>query len=177
MEKPIFAVGTENKIKIKAVTDVVKKYWPGAKCMSYKVSTGVSNQPKTDTETKTGAVKRAKKALEINKDANYGVGLESGIEFRKDGLWTFGWVAIIGRDNAMGLAKTIQFRLPDKLGELIKSGLEQGQADAILFKRVDSGEKGGTVGLLTKGKVKRVEVFSQAIVFALVPFLNKELYS
>lgn len=73
-------------------------------------------------------------------------------------------------------AKTIEFRLPDKMADLIRGGVEQGQADAIVFKRSDRGEKEGTVGLLTKGKVKRAEAFSQAVIFALVPFLNSKYY-
>ncbi len=176
MKKLIFAVGTKNQIKIEAVNSIVKEYWPKAEVVSVEIYSRASIQPKTNKETKNGAITRAKKSLEQHKEAAYGVGLESGIEFREDGLWTFGWIAIINRNGIMGLAKTIEFRLPDKMADLIKGGMEQGQADAIVFKRSDSGEGEGTVGLLTKGKVKRAEAFSQAVIFALVPFLNSKYY-
>jgi len=175
-EKITFAVGTQNQVKIQSVEDVARQFWPKVEVVGVKASSGVEDQPKTNRETRKGAVNRAKDALKKFPKADFGVGLESGIEFRKDGLWTFGWVAIVDRKGKSGLAKTVEFRLPLGLAELVKGGMEQGQADAYYFKREDSGEKEGTVGLLTKGKVKRTEAFSQAIIFALVPFLNPEWY-
>lgn len=175
-KKIFFAVGSKNQIKIQAVKAVVKKFWPQAEVSGFEVASTVDIQPTTDLETKNGAISRAKKALRKSKRADFGVGLESGIKLRKDGLWTSGWIAIVDRKGKMGLAKTVEFRLPPGLAKLIKNGMEQGKADARFFKRIDSGEKEGTVGLLTKGKVKRAEVFSQAIIFALVPFLNPQHY-
>lgn len=176
MNKITFAVGSKNLIKIQAVEDVVHKFWPEAEVLGIDVISNVANQPRTDEETKKGATNRAKNALKNKPEADYGVGLESGIEFRPDGLWTLGWIAVTDKKGKIGLAKTVEFRLPPRMAELIENGLEQGQADAQFFKREDSGEKEGLVGLLTKGKVKRAEAFSQAITFALVPFLNPEYY-
>lgn len=175
-EKIIFAVGSRNQIKIQAVRNAAKKFWPKAKVVGIKVSSRTSAQPETNWETQKGAFNRAEAALKKSPKADFGVGLESGIEFRKDGLWTFGWVVIVDQKGKTGVAKTVEFRLPPGLAELIKNGLEQGQADAQFFKRDNKGEKEGTVGLLTRGKVKRAEAFSQAIIFALVPFLNPEYY-
>lgn len=177
MSKKIsFIVGSKNQVKIQSVKETVLKFWPEAQVTGVEIPSGVSTQPQTNQETKNGAINRALKALETSKAAQFGVGLESGIEFRDDGLWTFGWVAVVDRQGKMGLAKTIEFRLPDGLAKLMKNGMEQGEADATFFKRNDHGEKEGTVGLLTKGQVKRAEAFSQAIIFALVPFLNPEYY-
>lgn len=172
----VFAVGSQNPIKIQAVREVVIQFWPESKVTGVKSSSGVKDQPENNQETQRGANNRAKSALKNFPEADFGIGLESGIEFRKDGLWTFGWVAIIDRKGKLSLAKTIEFRLPPGLADLIKNGMEQGQADAQFFKREESGKKEGTVGLLTKGKVKRTEAFSQALIFALVPFLNPEYY-
>lgn len=171
-----FAVGSTNKIKIQAVVNATRLFWPDAQVVGIKTITKTEKQPKTDKETKIGAINRAKKALLNYPKANFGVGLESGIEFRNDGCWTFGWVAIIDGKGKMGLAKTIEFRLPFKLAQLIKKGMEQGEADSVFFKRQDRGTEEGTVGLLTKGKVNRETVFSQAVIFSLIPFLNLEYY-
>lgn len=175
-KKILFAVGSQNRVKIQAVKIAVEQFWPKAEVSGVKVSSEVDLQPKTDQEAKKGAIKRAVTALNKSKRADFGVGLESGIKSRKDGLWTSGWVAIIDRKEKMGLAKTVEFKLPEGLAKLIKSGMEQAEADAQFFEREDSSEKDGTVGLLTKGKVKRADAFSQAIIFALVPFLNPQYY-
>lgn len=175
-KKFYFVVGSGNPIKIQAVEQAVKQFWPEAKVFGVKIHSEVGNQPKTNQKTKKGAIARALKAIKSSKRADFGVGLESGIEFRKDGLWTFGWVTVVDRKGEMGLAKTIEFRLPPGLSDLINGGMEQSEADARFFKRSDRGEKEGTVGLLTKGKIKRTEAFSQAVIFALVPFLNPQYY-
>lgn len=176
MDKITFVVGSKNQIKTQAVEDIVHKFWSEVEVLGIDVSSNVANQPRTDEETKNGAINRAENALNNKPDADYGVGLESGIEFRPDGLWTIGWIAVTDKKGKIGLAKTVEFRLPPGMAKLIENGLEQGQADAQFFKREDNGEKEGLVGLLTKGSVKRAEAFSQAIIFALVPFLNPEYY-
>jgi len=124
MKTPTFAVGTKNKIKIDAVGSVVKDFYPDAEVVGVDISSGVVSQPKTNTDTKNGAINRAKNALSTYSGASYGVGLESGVEFRDDGLWSFGWVAIVDQNDKLGLSKTIEFRLPQKIAELIKGGME-----------------------------------------------------
>jgi len=176
MKKTVFVVGTQNPVKVQAVAEVVRQFWPEAEVFGIKVNSGVEKQPKTNSKTRQGALNRAKSALKISAEADYGVGLESGVEFRKDGLWTFGWVVVINRQGKVGLAKTVEFRLPEGLAQMIKEGIEQGEADARYFHRNDSGQSEGTVGLLTKGKVNREQAFSQATIFALVPFLNPGYY-
>lgn len=175
-KKILFAIGSQNRVKIQAVKNVVKQFWPEAEVFRVKAPSWVGIQPKTGQETKKGAINRAVAALNKSRNADFGVGLESGIEFRKDGVWTFGWAAIVDQKGKTGLAKTVEFKLPQGLAKLIKNGVEQGKADAQFFKRDDRGEKEGTVGLLTKGKIKRAEAFSQAIIFALAPFLNPQYY-
>lgn len=171
-----FAVGSQNPAKIRAVGYAVRQFWPDATVFGVEVSSGVKGQPMTDQETKSGASIRAVEALKEARSADFGIGLESGIELKRDGLWTFGWVAIVDHKGKMGLAKTIEFRLPPGLARPIKSNMEQGRADSQFFKRDNRGEKGGTIGFLTKGKVKRAEAFSQAVILALTPFLNPQYY-
>lgn len=45
-----------------------------------------------------------------------------------------------------------------------------------VFGRVKSGQGSGTVGKLTGNIVTRVDYYEHAIVMALIPFMNLELY-
>jgi len=54
--------------------------------------------------------------------------------------------------------------------------MELGQADDEVFYEDNSKQKGGSVGILTKGKLNRTEYYQQAVLLALIPFLQKNLY-
>lgn len=45
-----------------------------------------------------------------------------------------------------------------------------------MFGRVKSGQGSGTVGKLTGNIITRVDYYEHAIVMALIPFMNLELY-
>lgn len=46
-----------------------------------------------------------------------------------------------------------------------------------VFGRVKSGQGSGTVGNLTNNLVLRADYYEHAVVMALIPFMNLELYS
>jgi non-canonical (house-cleaning) NTP pyrophosphatase len=54
--------------------------------------------------------------------------------------------------------------------------MELGHADDLVFKAQNSKQQGGSVGLLTHGLVTRETYYEQALLLALIPFLNEELY-
>jgi non-canonical (house-cleaning) NTP pyrophosphatase len=45
-----------------------------------------------------------------------------------------------------------------------------------VFQAQNSKQKGGSVGLLTQGIITREAYYQQAMVLALIPFLNESLY-
>jgi len=51
-----------------------------------------------------------------------------------------------------------------------------GHADDMVFKRENSKQKDGTVGNLTNGIIDRAEYYKPAIILALIPFINKDLF-
>jgi non-canonical (house-cleaning) NTP pyrophosphatase len=59
--------------------------------------------------------------------------------------------------------------------ELMDQGLELGDANDRVFATVNSKHQGGAFGLLTAGLYTREGVYTEALVTALVPFIN-ELY-
>jgi len=66
--------------------------------------------------------------------------------------------------------------LPKEVSKLIDEGLELGEADDQVFQRQNSKQQNGAVGLLTQDIITRTTYYQEAIILALVPFINSELY-
>lgn len=54
--------------------------------------------------------------------------------------------------------------------------MELGEADDLVFKQTNSKQGRGTVGTLTRDVIQRTEYYKPAVIFALIPFINPELY-
>ncbi len=136
---------------------------------------GVGDQPMTDGETLTGAMNRAKNAKKGLPQADYWVGIEGGLAEESWGMHAFAWVYILDK-NQQGRARTATFQLPEKIVALIKRGIELGEADDIVFKRENSKQKNGAVGILTHDLIDRASYYEPAVILALIPFVNSDLY-
>ena len=140
------------------------------------VESGVADQPKSDNETYQGAYNRAQNASQAQPEADYWVGLEGGIEAKDEAMESFAWMVVKSKDGRTGRAKTGTFFLPPQVAQLIHEGKELGEADDIVFKKSNSKQAGGAIGILTHGVVDRAAYYTEAIIFALIPFKNQELY-
>lgn len=171
-------VASKNPVKINATLSAFKKMFPDEKFAieGASVPSGVSEQPKTDNETFRGARNRANNAQEEKPNADFWVGIEGGVEEKNLDMEAFAWVVIKSSDNKFGKGKTGTIFLPPKITQLIKRGKELGVATDIVFKRTNSKQGDGTVGLLTDNVVDRTKYYIQAVVIALIPFKNKALY-
>jgi len=139
------------------------------------VSSGVSSQPLSDEETLRGALNRTERAAAIAPDADYWVGIEGGLEARADELAAFAWVVVRSRVTT-GKGRTASFFLPDQVTALVREGKELGEADDIVFGRENSKQENGAVGILTADVIDRVKLYEQAVILALIPFKNPQLY-
>ena len=137
------------------------------------VPSGVAEQPMTDQETYQGALNRAKVALERMPDAAYTIGLEGGIEDSPNGMMSFAWAVILTTSGKVGKGRTASFFLPTKVAALVRQGKELGEADDLVFGETGSKQKMGAIGLLTKGLIDRTRLYQDAVVIALIPFINK----
>ena len=74
-----------------------------------------------------------------------------------------------------GLAKTATFALPNKIVQLMKGNppMELGDADDKVFSDINSKQKGGTIGKLTKGLIDRTAYYQHALLCALAPFMHE----
>lgn len=171
-------VASGNPAKLMAVKDAFAIQFPHEtlEFLAADVVSGVSDQPMSDRETRLGACNRAIAAEKVHPDADFWVGLEGGIEVSGKQLMAFAWMAILGSDGSMGEARTVTLPLPPAVKKLVDDGLELGEANDRVFSTVNSKQKGGAFGLLTNGLYTREGVYTQALVIALLPFVN-ELYA
>ncbi len=138
------------------------------------VPSGVSDQPMSDVETLQGARNRMHAAREAVPNAAFWVGIEGGCSIENDQLIVFAWVTVLSTEH-YGESRTAIFTLPQEVATLVKSGIELGHADDMIFKRNNSKQGDGAIGILTHGAIDRTAYYVQAVTLALVPFVNPEL--
>lgn len=171
------AVGSKNPVKIEAVRLAFEKVWPDKKWVveGVEVGSGVSNQPMSDLESIKGATTRAKRAINVLK-ADYGVGLEGGLQKIKNEWFDCGWIVVIDKNGGMGIGSTIRMRTPKRMMEMVKKGMELGEVNDLIFRRVNSKQEEGHFGLMTKNVLTRTSAYSDGVVAALSYFLHTHLF-
>ncbi len=170
-------VASRNPVKIESVKLGYNKIFTksNVELQGVAVPSGVSDQPMSNLETMTGAINRANNAQSQFPNADLWVGIEGGIEKIGSDMTAFAWVVIQSK-NKIGKSKTGTFFLPPQVAQLINEGKELGEADDIVFEDSNSKQKGGAVGLLTGNVIDRTSLYIEAVVLALIPFKNKNLY-
>ncbi|MFN7947266.1 MAG: inosine/xanthosine triphosphatase [Blastocatellia bacterium] len=173
----IFAVGSENPVKIGCVEAAIIRFWPAARAIGVSTNSMVSAQPLSDHEMFIGALNRARQALEQIGGANYGVGIEGGVLDTEDGMWAYAWAVVTDREGHIGKGQTGRFLLPEGVARLIRDeGLELGEADDRYFGRSNSKQQEGAIGILSDGRITRLQLYQSAVVFALLRFVHPEYY-
>jgi inosine/xanthosine triphosphatase len=170
-------IASRNPAKIRAVDEAFALQFSkkAIEFISVNVESGVRDQPLSDEETRHGARNRAHNAYKLQPDSDFWVGLEGGIETIDGQLMAFAWMAVLGPGQRIGEARTVTLPLPPAVKALVDQGLELGDANDRVFSTVNSKHKGGAFGLLTRGIYTREGVYTEALIIALVPFVN-ELY-
>ena len=178
MRMKTIIVASTNPVKIKAAQGGFQRMFPGEKFNlgGVNVPSGVSNQPFGNLETLQGARIRAQNARETRPDADYWVGIEGGVEDDNGELAAFAWIVVLS-DTLCGKGRTGTFLLPPMVSQLIRQGKELGDADDIVFGKTNSKQQNGAIGLLTGDVLNRTSLYEHAVILALVPFKNKNLYS
>ncbi|KKP59124.1 MAG: putative non-canonical purine NTP phosphatase [Candidatus Gottesmanbacteria bacterium GW2011_GWA1_34_13] len=169
-------IASTNPVKIRAVEEAFKKVFEkDFEIDPVSAKSGVPDQPMSDKETLKGATNRVDNAMKEFPKANYWVGIEGGVEVIDNRLATFAWVVVKSKKQT-GKAKSDTFFLPEKVAELVKKGKELGEANDIVFKKHNSKQNNGAVGLLTKDSITRDKLYEDVVVLALIPFIHKGLY-
>jgi inosine/xanthosine triphosphatase len=171
-------VASQNPIKLQATLAGFQRMFPDEQFAveGISVESGVSDQPSSDTETYQGAANRVENAHRATPEADFWVGLEGGIEVKNGDMESFAWMVVCGPHDLVGKGRTATFFLPPRVAELIKEGKELGEADDIVFGKTNSKQANGAVGLLTGDVIVRAGYYTEAVIFALIPFKNTGLY-
>jgi inosine/xanthosine triphosphatase len=175
-------IASQNPVKLQAVQDGFHRMFPEEEFQlsPVNVSSGVSDQPSSDEETLRGALQRTQAAEQLIPTADYWVGVEGGVDEcpltnSMPDLFAFAWIVIRSKTTT-GMGRTGAFRLPPEVTRLIREGYELGNADDIVFGRVNSKQENGAVGLLTDNLIDRKQLYEQAVILALIPIKNQNLY-
>jgi inosine/xanthosine triphosphatase len=170
-------IASKNPVKIQAVKNGFEKMFPNHahEFISVSVPSNVADQPLSNQETFLGAKNRADNASNEIKNGDFYFGIEGGIEHINDEMEAFAWI-VVKADSKYGKSRTGTFFLPNQVVELIKKGKELGEADDIVFKQTNSKQENGAVGILTANVIDRTKYYTEAVILALIPFKNIDLY-
>jgi inosine/xanthosine triphosphatase len=171
-------LASQNPVKMRATLIGFQQMFPDEtfRVSAVSVASSVSPQPCSSAETLRGACERARQALVVVPDADYGVGIEGGIEDHASEMTAFAWIVVLAPDQRLGKACTGTFVLPEAVAALVRQGKELGEADDIVFGRTNSKQDQGAVGLLTDNVIDRTQLYTQAVILALIPFKHHALY-
>ncbi len=169
-------VASQNPVKIAAARLGFERMFPQESFIfeGCAAQSGVRAQPMTHEETALGALNRAQNALQQIPEVQYSIGIEGGIQPVNTRLEVFAHVVVLA-DGRVGKAQTAVFTLPQEVAELVRQGVELGEADDVVFGRANSKQQNGSVGLLTADAITRTEYYVQAVILALIPFKQPHL--
>ncbi len=171
-------VGSKNPVKLKTTKEAFELVFPNEQFdfVSFTSESDVPDQPFGTEETKLGAYNRAMYCKNNYESGDFFVGHEGGIEIIDNEYWATAWMCVVNEKEKVGYGRASAFQLPPQLVELIKAGKELGVAIDEMTGMENVKQKGGAVSFLTNGVIDRVGFYRQAVVFALIPFIQDELY-
>ncbi len=171
-------LGSKNPGKIEGTKLAFENYFKELSIEGVPVLSNVSEEP-VNEEIYIGAKNRVDNLVEYAKEENidcdYFVGVESGIA-KIFGNWMIINVAVL-RDKAgfLSVGTSSGFPVPDKyVEEIIKTDL--GKVMDRIFDKSDLRSSKGGISYLTKGKITRINLTTEAIVMALTQFINESIW-
>jgi len=171
-------VGTKNPSKLKGVVSALKLFFDEVSVTCVPVDSGVPPQPVGIEEIFTGARNRALGSLKSNNECVLGIGVEAGIYPVGGTYYDVQVAAVADRKGTVTYGLSPSFPIPTKFSSALISRQVR-ELEVIVdetFGTRNIGEKGGLIKLLTRGRVLREDLTFYAVIMALVPRLNKDLY-
>ena len=167
-------VGSKNPTKVQAVREAFAHYFKDIEVQGIDVASGVAAQPFGEDIFK-GAENRARPVQALANSDVYCVGIEAGITQQHSHWFNFNCVCILHQDK-IGFGTSSYFELPSSIIPQLQEGKELGHLFDSIAGVENIKHKGGAIGYLTKSIIDRKQLQVPAIIMALVPLLNKELY-
>lgn len=143
--------------------------------VSIPVSPGIE-QPLSLKQTLLAAIKRIDEAITRVNNVDYYVSIEGGIIL--DLAYPVeGQVAVVvDRSRKASIGFSSLFPLPIMFKEMLTRGFTLEDVMYALTGIREIGRKDGAIGYLTHGLITRIELSYQAVLMAILPFLNKSFY-
>lgn len=187
MDETIVGVGSLNPSKFNAVKIAFSKFFKQIEIKKIRVESQVSNQPIGMENILTGAKNRAKAALHSllidndEKENLFGVGIEAGlvkIPHALSGYMDFQFCAIMDNKHRVSLGSGIAFEYPQSvINTILKDqNTEIGEIMGKLSGNLNLKNETGAISYLSKNALTRTEILTQAVICALLPIINRELY-
>lgn len=160
-------IGSTNPVKINATLHAAQTQWPNVHIEGFSVESGVSEQPFSDSETKTGAENRAKNALQtglknskVDPTLALGVGLEGGVfQTENNEIWSTVWGCVVDHEDNIFFANGARFKIDEEIAELLRNGEELGPGLERLLGESDVRQKRGMIGVITDNFVNRTQEY------------------
>lgn len=172
-------VGSTNPVKIQASTYAVSQLFPHAQvnCQGCNAPSGVPEQPMTQEDTLQGAINRVEYCQnnQNNPTADLYIAIEGGVDQFSHGPATFAYVVIENKNQRL-VGCSARLPLPAMIYQALNEGEELGNVMDKLFNTDNIKQKGGAIGLLTQGAETRESIYIQALILAMAPLLNTQLY-
>lgn len=170
-------IGSRNPVKINAVRNALAAYFPEHEITAQGVDapSQVADQPMTSKETRDGAVNRLRYCQQHFPDADFYSAIEGGVDCFEDGAATFAYLAIARGDN-LSVGRSANMPIPNMVYKALEEGAELGPLMDKLFNTSNVKQKGGAIGLLTKGLETRESSYTHAMHLAISPLVHNDPY-
>ncbi|NND64374.1 MAG: DUF84 family protein [Gammaproteobacteria bacterium] len=171
-------VGSKNPVKVNATRIAFESVFANESFTveGLSAASGVNDQPFGEDETYQGALNRATNSQAKQPEADFWVGIESGIDDQLDTLEVFNWIVILSHEGLQGRAKSGSYLVPQTVSQLVKQGQELADACFKIFGDKTNKTEGGLVAYLTGGALDRTHFYVPAIQLALAAIIHPELY-
>lgn len=168
-------VGTTSTLKLRAVQNAFNRAGVVAEITGHKVKSDVPKQPFSEKEITTGATNRAKNALTKDKNADYGLGIESGIALKNRKYFDLAACIIVNKEGAIvGEAFSAAVETPAKVVHLIKTNDSEA---GVVAQELGKIQEKDPLLWYTGQRMSRDKILEDAIFLALTrEFLNPEAY-
>ncbi len=173
----LVAVGSTNPVKVEASRRAFAQFFDAVEVTPIDVPSGVKPFPTSESETLHGAINRVHNTVDEVPEAEYAVGIESGI-VEVDGIKFVRTYAAILHEGVLGIGGSAAYEAPEPILSRIEAGTDASKRviDSMLAKK-DVLDKEGVVGVLTQGRLDRSSILRDAIVCALTRFVSPKYYS
>ncbi len=170
-------IASQNQGKIEGAKKAFSHYFSNFTIEGISVPSNVHEQP-VDNEIYIGAKNRIKNLKAYCKEngifADLFISIESGIANIFDN-WFITNIAIIeNNDNFSSCGTSASFPVPEKyVKKIIDSGLGN-VINEIFYKDDERHNNGGSIQLLSKNVISRIDLSEQAFIMALTKYINSK---